>query len=464
MSIISRIPFLKGQRLIPNSEESRSIERYRLALFAMLANSLSTALGMCVLLLTVPMTLPYLGPERFGVWMTVSSIAAFLSFLDFGIGNGMINRIAEANVKSEKEQLAFVATHGLVVLLIIGVLIALATYPLVTYLPWEKFIKLEETQNAAEISLTLTVFHVLFAISIPLSGILKIYQGLQMAWQSHLIRGLASVLSLIAVYVLAEQQAGIPELLIATYGIQTVFPVFLLFSLTRKKIIRISALKNTGWVTQSFMLFKSGGLFLILQVGGLLVWSVDSIIIAATLGAASVTQFVLVQRIFQFVLVPIGIATSPLWGAYADAQARGDELFIARTLRKTMIFTIAISFLSLLILSLLSPKIFEVWIGHADYVPPTLIWIYAGLVFLMAIGSTFSVFMNGTGKLRVQVILITIFCVTVIPLKYLSVIHFGVEGLIGATILGYIIIVVFPSAKIYKNTVQTTRELRFKKF
>ncbi len=463
VKIIDRILFSKDQRLNHNCEESRSIERYRLAILAMLANCLSSVLGMCVLLLTVPMTLPYLGAERFGVWMTVSSFAAFLSFLDFGIGNGIINRVAEANVKSEKEELAFVATHGLLILTVIGALIALITYPLIIYLPWEKIIKLEEAQNAAEINLTIIVFHILFSISIPLGGILKIYQGLQMAWQPHLIRGLASIASLAAVYVLAEQQAGIPALLIATYGIQTIFPVFLLLSLTKKKILRIGALNSMDWMAQSSMLFKSGGLFLILQVGGLLVWSVDSVIIAATLGAASVTQFVLVQRIFQFVLVPIGIATSPLWGAYADAHARGDELFVARTLRKTIIFTIVISLVSVVILSLLFPKIFEIWIDRAEYVPAALIWSYAGLVFLMATGSTFSVFMNGTGRLRMQVALISLFCIIVIPLKYFGVANSGVEGLICATIMGYMLIVVVPYVKIYKDTVRGASGLEFKK-
>ncbi len=386
--------------------------------------------------------------------MTVSSIAAFLSFLDFGVGNGIINRIARANIRSDKKELAFVASHGFVILILIGLLVALVSYPLIKYLAWEKIIKLEDPNNIAEISSTLMVFHLVFALSIPLSGIQKIYQGMQMAWQAHLIRGLASVLSLIAVYILAREQAGIPELLIATYGLQTIFPVFLLFALIRKDILSLSALKNIDWLSESSVLFRSGGLFLILQLGGLLVWSVDSVIIAATLGASSVTQFVLLQRLFQFVLVPLGIATSPLWGAYADAHARGDDLFIARTLQKTMIFTIALSFISVVILALLSPKIFEIWIGNSVYVPSILIWSYAGLVFFMAAGNSFSVFLNGVGELKIQVFLVTLFCVIVVPLKYLGVIKFGVEGLIVASMFSYVLIVIFPYTKIYKKRIE----------
>ena len=81
------------------TQEGMAAERYRMAAWASLVNFASTGLGMLALIITVPMTLPYLGPERFGIWMTVASFAGLLSFMDLGVGNGLINRIASVNAR-----------------------------------------------------------------------------------------------------------------------------------------------------------------------------------------------------------------------------------------------------------------------------------------------------------------------------------------------------------------------------
>jgi O-antigen/teichoic acid export membrane protein len=44
----------------------------------------------------VPLTLHYLDKERYGIWLTMSSMIAFFSFFDVGIGNGLRNKLSEA--------------------------------------------------------------------------------------------------------------------------------------------------------------------------------------------------------------------------------------------------------------------------------------------------------------------------------------------------------------------------------
>ena len=47
-------------------------------------------------LITVPLTLHYLGAERYGLWATLSSIIALASFADLGLVNGLLNALASA--------------------------------------------------------------------------------------------------------------------------------------------------------------------------------------------------------------------------------------------------------------------------------------------------------------------------------------------------------------------------------
>src|ERR1700722_3544893 len=81
----------------------RSIERYRRVVLTTLSACLAKVIVALTLLVSVPLTLSYLGPDCFGLWMTVGSIIAILNFSVFGICNGMVNAVSEANGKDDRE-------------------------------------------------------------------------------------------------------------------------------------------------------------------------------------------------------------------------------------------------------------------------------------------------------------------------------------------------------------------------
>ena len=54
-------------------------------------------------LLIVPMTINYVNPTQYGIWLTLSSIIAWIGFFDLGFGNGMRNKVAEAIAKGDVE-------------------------------------------------------------------------------------------------------------------------------------------------------------------------------------------------------------------------------------------------------------------------------------------------------------------------------------------------------------------------
>ncbi len=57
--------------------------------------------GLLTTLISVPLALSYLGVDRYGLWMTISSFAVLLSFADMGLGNGLLSAIAEADGKGD---------------------------------------------------------------------------------------------------------------------------------------------------------------------------------------------------------------------------------------------------------------------------------------------------------------------------------------------------------------------------
>jgi len=113
VNILAARKFLTLRPFDVTTEQGRSDERYRLAILSMGANVLSRGVAVVVMVLSVSLTLPYLGAERFGIWMTIASFAGMLSFLDLGVGNALANKVAHAAIHADQHSLRSLISGGL---------------------------------------------------------------------------------------------------------------------------------------------------------------------------------------------------------------------------------------------------------------------------------------------------------------------------------------------------------------
>ena len=69
--------------------------------------------------LFVPLAIKFLGTEKYGIWLTVSSVIAWINIFDFGLGNGLRNKLVEA-ITLKKNHLAktYVSTSYVMVFLL----------------------------------------------------------------------------------------------------------------------------------------------------------------------------------------------------------------------------------------------------------------------------------------------------------------------------------------------------------
>ena len=120
----------------------RSAARHRRAAVTGITSGISRAVRIGVTLITIPLTLHYLGNERFGLWMTISSVLAMAGFADFGVGNGVLNTVSTAYGKDDWDGIRQAISSGFAVLTLIGaaiLVIFLAIYP---FVDWEIYLAL----------------------------------------------------------------------------------------------------------------------------------------------------------------------------------------------------------------------------------------------------------------------------------------------------------------------------------
>jgi len=435
------------------TEQGRRDERYRLAAVSILANILTRFVGVVVMLLSVSLTVPYLGVERFGVWMTVASFAGLLTFLDLGVGNALTNRVAHSAAADKTDLLSQTISGGLASLALISMSMALLLWSIAANLPWEALVKVDQPALLVEARQAAMCFALLFGLNIFTSGIQRVFAGLQQAYLGHLATTLGSLTACAGLWFAAAAHQGIPVLLTVMLGSQSAVGLLLLGLLVVRKQFTLDGIFGFAKL-ESQHLFRAGGLFFILQIGTMVGWGADSLIISSTLGAAQVAIFSVVQRLFQFVTQPLGVMNAPLWGAYADAHVRNDKLFIRTTLKKSMYITLTGATFGAVLLLVLHPWLIEKWTQGKIVVPLLLVATYAVWVIFDACGNSFAMFLNGTGIVKQQISVVVLFVLLALPMKLLLVKNMGLLSIPLATIIAYVASTIGLYSIVYLNDIK----------
>jgi len=427
--------YLKAKPFDRTTSDGRAAERYRLAAWAVIANVLSKAAALAVMVCSVSLTLPYLGAQRFGIWMTIASFAGMLTFLGMGVGNALTNLVASRSTDRPQEAHS-VISGGLGLLALLGLAAALSLYLLVDFLPWNRVIKSAEPYLLLQAQQAVKIFALLFGLNLFTTGIQSVFAGLQRTFEVHLVNVIGSLLALFCLWLAAQVQAGLVVLLLATLGVQTLVTLSLLALLVHRGLFTITKLPR-AIQSESPGLLHSGSLFFVLQIGTMVGWGSDALIISSTLGPASVAVYSVVMRLFQFVSQPLAMINAPLWGAYADALCKADTDFIKKTLKASLLLTLIMAAAGGLLLYLFGHWLISRWTQDLIVAPTYLLAAVAIWIVLDCCGSALGMFLNGMNIIKQQVMVITTFCLLVLPLKIFGAIEVGLIAIPVSAILAY---------------------------
>ena len=101
-------------------------------------------------LLIVPFALDYLGPERYGVWLTISSFVGLLAFSDLGLGNGLLTAISKSQGRNDEPATKSYVASGF--LMLSGAAVALAAAFMIVWstVDWARVFNLTSEPDALE--------------------------------------------------------------------------------------------------------------------------------------------------------------------------------------------------------------------------------------------------------------------------------------------------------------------------
>jgi O-antigen/teichoic acid export membrane protein len=426
------------------SDETRGAERNRRAVLTGSVATVARVVQVGSSLITVPLTLKYLGNERFGLWMTISSVLAMASFADFGIGNGVLNTVAKASGRDDIEGIRKAVSSGFAILSMIAALLLILFFTFYRFINWGDFFRVVSPQARSEAGPALAVFATCFALNISMDVVQRVQLGLQQGYRFSVWQLCGSVAGFIGVLTGIWLHVSLPMLVIAIAGapiLATTLNTIQFFGFVRPDLR-----PSRGHVTRDAIsqIAKLGGLFFILQVAVAVSFSADNFIVARILGAVNVPEYAIPQRMFALITMMSGMLVTPLWPAYGEAISRGDMPWVRRTLRSSLFFVFAASCAASSLLLLLAPSVIHLWIGSRIHPPFFLLLGLSVWSVIECCGTALAMFLNGAAVIRFQIYISVTFAIACVALKVFLVKHVGLVGVPWATIVSYTMIVAFP--------------------
>lgn len=428
----------------PDSSAARARERQRRIALSAIAAAFAKGTSVLTALVSVPLTYKYLGEERYGLWITISSVFMMMAFADLGLGNGLVNRLAEAYGKDDRASASKYVSTAFFLLLGIAVVLSGFFFILYPKLNWETLFKLTSKEAISEAGPAVSVFAACFLIHLPFGVVRRIQMGFQEGFSNSLWSIGGNIIALIGIVWAVNVKAGLPWLVLAMAGGPLLATI----------LNGIAVVIQRRWLMPSWhqfdlgaakSLFKLGILFFILQVTFALTNVSDNVIIANVISnAAAVAEYALVLRLFMLAPSIMEMFIQPLWPAYGEAISRNDIPWIQTTLRRSLLYSVGCILLFSTFLVVFGETILTCW-ARSPIEPSFALLAGAAMwsVFSVA-GSATAAFLNGTGAIRFQAITAVLTAVAAVSAKILFGERFGVAGVVWGTVTAYLVFTALP--------------------
>ncbi|WP_339923353.1 MATE family efflux transporter [uncultured Cyclobacterium sp.] len=380
--------------------------------------------SIAVSLVMVPLTIDYINPTRYGIWLALSSIVGWFSFFNVGMTHGLRNKFAEARTRGDNEAARMYISTTYAVLTIVFSAVWLVFLIVNPFLDWVNILN-ASSEMRMELSILAIIIFTYFCLQFVLKIINTLVTADQQPAKASLINFFGQIISLLVIVVLVKTTEGS---LINLGMALCVAPVAVLifaniyFFKTNYKNLKPS-ISHVNF-SQSKNLFSLGLVFFVIQIASLVQYQTSNIIIAQSFGPYQVTTYNVVYKYFNVLGMGFGIFLTPFWSASTDAFFKNDISWIKKATIKYL--QIGVLFvLAGVVMLFISDTVYTYWLkGKVDIDFTLSIW---GLVFFSSFmfASIFVNFLNGISALKIQFWASLISPVIFVASAYLLIDYYG---------------------------------------
>lgn len=412
---------------------SASDKRTALARKNIFATVLLKGIDMLVYLLLVPATLGYLNPYEYGIWLTISSVLGWINSFDVGLGNGLRNQLTQALANNDYNKARALITTTLVILSTIITILILISCIVFPYINFYNLFNVNQTL-IPNLNQVISITFFIFCINFILKIIGNVYLALQLPAVNYALSTGGHLLSLLIIIILTHTTESSLLSIAIVYSISPTIVYLIAFPVTflgKYKILAPSLYSFKKKYISSIL--SLGFQFFLLQISSIVLFSMTNLIISHNFGPDKVTEYNVAFRLFYLVVNFTMLILGPMWSATTDAYEKGEINWIERSIKKIRKLLILVG-IGLIVLVVISKQIYYIWVGNEVFVPLLISTGVAIYVYILIWSQTYSSFLNGMGKLRIQMINTILMAIIFYPLCILFK-NLGIFGVILAMCL-----------------------------
>ena len=394
----------------------------------------SQTLGVFVSLMLVPITLNYLGTKEYGVWITLTTLIAWFSFFDIGLGHGLRNKYAEAKAQNDDTNVRKYVSTAFYLLVLLSFLIFLIVLVASRFINWAVILNAPQAL-APQLNILAIIVAGTFCIRFVVNIVSTLLTADQEPSIPALIGLLGQCLSLLVVYLITKLTTSSLLYIGIALSISQIFPLVLafiyLFSTKYKTIFPSLSYFSKPHIRSIFSL---GIRFFVIQITALVIFQSNNIIIAHVCGLEDVTKFNIAYKYIYILTMAFSTFVNPLWSAITEAYIKEDTLWINNIIKRLNQLLLLLAFAGI-ILILISPFVYKIWLNNT-FTPNFVLLSLLLLYFIFYSRSLlYRSFMNGAGKISLQFIVTFIQSLLHIPFAILMGKYIGLPGIVMVMIL-----------------------------
>lgn len=369
-----------------------------------IATIVSRGIAVGVGLLTLPFASRYLGKERFGVWLTLSSFLTWVVVADLGLANSLINQLSHADGREDSQAARQFVASAFWMLVVVAIVLMMVSLPIALLIPWAGFFNLHSADAVSEVLPAILILLTWAGLRLPTSIVGPVFQALQEGYIFQIWSGLGGLLGAAGILAAIGLKAGLPGMLAGFLGgmlLSDWLGGVYLFFIRHRPLLPVPRFYDP---LQAKRLLQLGGQFWIAQMSAILVLQTDLVIVTRLFGPGEAAAYGTMLRLF-YLLGAVQMAfITPLWAAYGEARARGDIDWMERTFARSVRLSLIGSGAASLILFLIMPRLFGVLVTSDISSDPHLGLALMITEMINSAARAIAVFLNGIGAVRMQVI------------------------------------------------------------
>jgi O-antigen/teichoic acid export membrane protein len=186
----------------------------------------------------------------------------------------------------------------------------------------------------------------------------------------------------------------------------------------------------------SSSLVKLGMQFFIIQISSLIVFTTGNIIITQLYGPEAVVVYNVAYKYFYMVPLVFNVILAPFWSAFTESYVKNEYNWIKNSVKKLIIMWALLSGVAIIMI-ITSDFVYEIWVGPEIKVPFILSFFTGLFVIIANWNNIFGYFINGVGKVRLQLYFAIFTAILNIPLSIFlaKTVGLGITGVMLSTII-----------------------------